>query len=800
MKMRIRSASINRSQSFFVLLLALFTWLCPATSQALPWVERHGMSGATWQTEFNLWTSPPYSYRVTRVCGSETSGQARYTAILEKSGKKTAWAVHHGLDGPSFMTTHDSLHAAGFRLVWLDGFGVGPAALYNGIWEKNGGAAQRVSLGQSLSSHLAADSINQPQGFHLNDVSSFAVNGTALYAGVWASGIVPDMQFRYNETGAGYQTTFNTLSADSYGLVRVNGLTSSGVERFSSVWRKFYGSEGWAIHGMTADSFTAQNLNAQYQGYRPVFIDPYNNGTETHYNATWARNGGLSTARLNTINTSVQAYMDSRGIPGLSVAIARQGRLIYARGFGYADTSTGEPAHPLHRWRIASVSKPFCAVSVLRSLEDSAPWSLDSKLFGTGALFANDYGTLAYSANEKNLTPRHLLNHTSGWPNDGKLWYDTEPSWGVGHAQVIGYQLDSVPPAFPPGTTYNYSNIEYVTAARIPEKITGQTFAAYTKEQVFDPCGITSMEVGGRTLAEQKTSEVVYYPDGATGYDPYLIHPGRMDGSTAWIAKPSDLLLLGRRIDGDARHRDLLGAYALSQMRLANLQPDIDNANNPSSYGMGWYPGNRNGFQWWGHNGAMAGTKSYLVVSDGDYSFAYACNKIGTSDTFSGTFANLILDAMNGIDTANAWPAFDLFETYNPEYDAWAAAAFGTLVTTKMGAIEAWAPEGDADGDGRSNALEAYLGSDPTMPDSSPWFTTYVTNDYLVLRWTKRNGYRGVEAQPKWSANLQTWSNTADPVINRTDLITVIGSTIQEARVARGAAKSRFLRLSLATP
>jgi len=791
---------MSRPASPFVFLFAFFSWLCPATSQALPWVERHGMSGATWQTEFNLWTASPYGYRATRICGSETSGSARYTAILEKSSKTTGWSASHGMDGATFQATHDNLHAAGYRLVWLDGFGVGTVAYYNAIWERIGGASQRVTLGQSLASHLSAESLNQTQGFHLIDVSAFAVNGTALYAGVWASGTAPDMQFRYNETGAGYQTTFNTLGADSYGLVRVNGATVSGAERFTSVWLKFYGSEGWSFHGMTEESFTAQNLNAHYQGYRPVFIDPYNNGTETHYNATWVRNGGLSTARLNTINTSVQSYIDSRGIPGLSVAISRQGRLVYARGFGYADTSTGEPAHPLHRWRIASVSKPVCAVSVLRALEDSSAWSLGSTLFGTGALFGNDYGTLAYSTNERNLTTRHLLNHTSGWPNDGKLWYDSEPAWGGGHDEVIGYQLDSVPPAFAPGTTYNYSNIEYVTAARVPEKITGQTFAAYTKAQVFDPCGITSMVVGGRTLAEQKTSEVVYYPDGAAGYDPYLIHPGRMDGSTAWIAKPSDLLLLGRRIDGDARHRDLLGSYALSQMRLANLQPDIDNGNTPSSYGMGWYPGSRNGFQWWGHNGSMPGSKSYLVVSDGDYSFAYACNKIGTSDTFSGTFANLVLDFMNVVDGANAWPTLNLFGTYNPEYDAWAATAFGTLVTTKVGAIEAWAPESDPDGDGRINALEAYLGSDPTTSDAARWFTGYVTTDYLVLRWTKKNGSRGVEAQPQWSANLQTWSNTTDPVTNRTDLITVIGSTIQEARVARGTASPRFLRLSLTTP
>jgi CubicO group peptidase (beta-lactamase class C family) len=781
-----------------VFFLAVVCWLGVPRTHAVPWVERHGMTGAGWQAEFDFWTAAPYRYRPTRVSGSESSGQARYTAILEKSSKTTDWAAVHGADAPGFLDTHNSLHAAGYRLIWLDGFGVGSIAYYNGIWEQNGGAVQQVALGQTLAAHYNTGSAKEAQGYHLTDLCAFGVNGAAFYGGVWTLGTVPNMHFHYNETGVEYQNTFNT---ESYGLVRVNGVTVGGVERFTSVWRQGFGSEGWSSHGMNDQWFTALNLNAQYQGYRPTFIDAYNNGTQTHYNATWVRNGGLSTSRLNTINTAVQNYIDTRGIPGLSLAIARQGRLVYARGFGYADTGTGEPAHPLHRWRIASVSKPVCAVAVLRALEDSAAWSLNSTLFGSGALFGTDYGTTAYSTNEKALTTRQLLNHTSGWPHDGKLWYDDEPSWGGGHDQVIGYQLDSVPPAFAPGTTYNYSNIEYVTAARVPERITGKTFAAYTKEQVFDPCGITSMVVGGRTLAEQKSNEVVYYPNPApNNYDPYLIHPGRMDGSTAWIAKPSDLLLLGRRIDNDPRHRDLLGAYAMSQMRLANNQPDIDNGMTPSAYGMGWYPGTRNGFQWWGHNGSMAGSKSYLVVSDGDYSFAYACNKVGTSDTFSGTFANLVLDFMDDIDDANAWPAIDLFETYNPEYDAWATAAFGSVVTSKIGVVDVWAPTADPDEDGRSNALEAYLGSDPTVPDRSPWVLTYLSDTHLVLRWVKKNGYRGVEVQPQWGGDLQTWSNTADDVINRNDLITVIGHTVQEAQVARSTAKMRFLRLSLTTP
>ncbi len=49
-----------------------------------------------------------------------------------------------------------------------------------------------------------------------------------------------------------------------------------------------------------------------------------------------------------------------------------------------------------------------------------------------------------------------------------------------------------------------------------------------------------------------------------------------MDGSTGWITKPSDLLLLSRRIDGNSRHRDIIGAYALSQMQLGNGKPSLD--------------------------------------------------------------------------------------------------------------------------------------------------------------------------------------------------------------------------------
>lgn len=780
--------------SLFVLLVAV------TSSQGVAWVERHGISGATLQTEFDTWTAPPYNLRMTRVSGSETSGQARFAAIFEKSSKTTGWVAGHGMLAADFTSQHDTLHAQGFRLVWLDGFGVGGTAYYNGIWEQTFGGAQRVRLGEPLATHQNASAANELAGYQLIDVCSFSVNGLALHAGVWQQGAVPATEVRYFLTSAQYQTEFNTMPGNGYYLYRVSGFESGIAERFTGVWRRTSLGEGWTYHGMSAADFNSHNINAQMLGYRPVAVEAYNLGTDTFYNAVWIRNGGLSTSRLGAIATAVQNYIDTRNIPGLSLAISHEGRLVYARGFGYADKTDSEVAHALHRWRIASTSKPVAAVSALRALEDSAAWSLDSKAFGSGALFGTDYGSQAYGTWEKAISLRQLMNMTAGWNSQGRLWYDAQPSYGTNHASIIGYQLDSVDPVWQPGTWDCYNNFNYQVVARIPEKISGQLFENYTKAQVFDPCGITSMVMGERTAAQRKANEVAYYEGDQWG-TPEAIWPARMDGSTGWIAKPSDLLLLARRIDGDPRHRDILGTYAISQMRLGNGLQSCNGGT--SGYGLGLYSSTRNGKTWWQHNGAMAGTQAIMVFSgDGTLAFAYACNSVHSSDTGSGQFRNTILDLMDAIDDANAWPDMDLFGKYNPDYDAWAATEFGSSVVSRVGLADFWAPDADPDNDGRINAMEAYLGTDPLVANNSPWYCRiYFDGGDLVLRWTKKNGYRGIDAGCQASGAVLPWAGTSATIIDRSDLIVPIGYTIQEARtpIPRGA-NQRFLRLHLGLP
>lgn len=779
----------------------LLVWMVPAVALAVPWVEYHGLTGTQLQSQFDTWTAAPWKLRPLRVSGSETAGGGRYAVIFEKSPKTTGWSMATGMTSNSFVSTNTTLQASGYRVVWLDGFEVAGTGYYNAIWEKNGGAEQRIRLGDLYSTFTTADVNNTHDGYPLSDVCAYSINGTTYYAGVWIEGRAPDIEVRYNLTGAGYQTEFNTLGGQGYTVYRVSGAENAGSARYTAVWKKTSPGEGWTIHGMSASGFEAENINARMVGYRLVQVDAFNIGADTYYNALWVRNGGFSTSRLATIQTSVSTYMSIHHLPGLSLAISREGRLVYARGFGYADTSTGEQAHALHRWRIASTSKTICAVSALRALEDSGPWSLGSTCFGSGSLFGTDYGNTAtypYSTNEKAITIRQVMNMAAGWNDEGHLWYYEDPALGTDHAAIIDYQLDHVNPVRAPGTIYQYNNFNYQLVARIPEKITGLTFYNHTLQQVFNPCGMTSMSLGGRTAADRLSSEVAYYAGDVWG-DPETVWPSRMDGSTAWVCRPKELLLLARRIDGDSRYQDIIGSYALSQMQLANGLPDI--YGNISNYGMGWYPSASNGHTWWQHNGAMAGTQALLCVSeDGSQGFAYATNSVDDADKYSGDFRNLTLYNMQQIDNSAEWPDIDLSGTWDPGYDSWADSVFGTKVTSQTGLAEFWSPGADPDGDGRPNAMEAYIGSDPLDPDPPAWGTVKLTDTELIFRWTRKKGDRGVEATAEWSTNLGIWNSFGAVVEPDPDAIfQIVGYDYLRSRVARSGSAKKFIHLSFGT-
>jgi CubicO group peptidase (beta-lactamase class C family) len=234
-------------------------------------------------------------------------------------------------------------------------------------------------------------------------------------------------------------------------------------------------------------------------------------------------------------------FMGTNDVPGLPVSIAVKGKLAYAEAFGVADRDTGEALTPHHRFRIASVTKPITSAGIFTLIE-TGKLRLESRVFGPNSIFGDDYYPTSYlglfslrspdRSMVEQITIEHLLTHTvGGWGNvvNDPMFSNREMS----QRELIAWTLAHMPLTVPPGSSYAYSNFGYCLLGRVIEKITGQTYEQYIKDNILKRCGIVDMQIAGNTLSDRAASEVKYHDQ--TGRDPYGMNVARMDSQAAGL-------------------------------------------------------------------------------------------------------------------------------------------------------------------------------------------------------------------------------------------------------------------------
>ena len=187
-------------------------------------------------------------------------------------------------------------------------------------------------------------------------------------------------------------------------------------------------------------------------------------------------------------DTALGARMDGaaadalREIPaaGFSVAVIHNGQPVLAKGYGYADLAERVPAAADTIYRLASITKQFTAVAILH-LADEGKLSLDDRI--------GDY-LPDYPGPGREATIRHLLSHTSGI-SDVAAFPILEEAGGVGYTreQVIDL-VASQPLDFEPGSGHSYSNVGYMLAGMVIERVAGTTYAEYLTNEVLRPLGL----------------------------------------------------------------------------------------------------------------------------------------------------------------------------------------------------------------------------------------------------------------------------------------------------------------------
>lgn len=389
---------------------------------------------------------------------------------------------------------------------------------------------------------------------------------------------------------------------------------------------------------------------------------------------------GEAVPDLAAYDSVVTSLMQKYQVPGVALAVARDGRLVFARGYGYADTDLQLPVQPDSLFRLASVTKPHTATAIFKLIEQGK-LSLSDKAFSILSNLQPLPGTVV-DPRIATITIQELLEHESGWYGEADgTGYD--PMFDVDHiAQVMGvpppadcptiirYELGR-PLDTDPGTYYSYLNFGYCILGEVVHEVTGVPYDVYLKANVTGPIGNSRTALGGSLKTDRVPGEVTYYdfPGAAlvaSVFPPFGMVP-RPYGGFSMLANEADGGLVSNTIEL-LRFLTSINGDGATQLLQTPPAPDLPHGLGVPFFGQGWV---------WGFNGGIWGTSTGFVLDSsapqGRTDFAFLANSRPASGAWYTDMDNQLLDT--GRQIAN-WPSNDLFPQFQTSFAVVHAANF----------------------------------------------------------------------------------------------------------------------------
>jgi CubicO group peptidase (beta-lactamase class C family) len=368
----------------------------------------------------------------------------------------------------------------------------------------------------------------------------------------------------------------------------------------------------------------------------------------------------------------VQRFITKWGVTGASIAIAREGKLLYAKGYGYANREDNEFVEPYHLFRIASVSKLITAVAVLQ-LVDRDKLSLDTKVFGERGILNDSLYINYFDKRVEQITVEQLLNHSAGWTTrwGDQLFMQESIARQIGKElpitkdDIISFTL-SKRLHFNPGSHSSYNNFGFLIAEKVIEKVSGKSYENYVKSEVFLPLGITDAVIAQNFDNLRYPSEVRYYevPEAqkipACDGSSQMVLKARggndirtLGGAGGWVISSVSLMKFLMAIEKDNSYA-LLKPHTLEALtsRKQGFQP------------LGWKQISANGNKW--RTGSFAGTSALAISRADGLQYVFITNSSPWSGAkFPYEVDRFMTQAFNRVEL---WPDRNLFETNNDHF------------------------------------------------------------------------------------------------------------------------------------
>lgn len=316
--------------------------------------------------------------------------------------------------------------------------------------------------------------------------------------------------------------------------------------------------------------------------------------------------------------------------PGFAVLVAQDGKILFERSYGLADREHDVPVIPQTTFRIASITKQFTASAVLK-LQEEGKLSVNDKL----SKYILDF------PRGDEVTLRQLLTHTSGIhdysPEPDHLSDVAKPITTEAKIELIKKQKPLYD--FDPGTKWRYDNSGYELLGYIVEKVSGQSYGDFLRENFFQPLGMTNTGVYRAHLG--LPHEALGYSLGTNGFEPpFYIDPSWSGGDGALYSTVEDLyrwnegIFNGRVLDAAS----LKAAFTPVATKASQL-------NSGNGYGFGWYVGPYRGLRDISHGGSRPGFNSMLIrLPDEKFTVAVLANADGRPNAIPHDLAYQMVD------------------------------------------------------------------------------------------------------------------------------------------------------------
>ena len=319
---------------------------------------------------------------------------------------------------------------------------------------------------------------------------------------------------------------------------------------------------------------------------------------------------GAQAPALSRIDSVVSAQMSRQRIPGVAVAVVKNGAVLLAKGYGEANAEHHVPVTAATMFQSGSVGKQFTSAAVMLLVEDGK--------IGLGDSITKYFPNAP--ASWRGITVRHLLTHTSGIPDYTTDAMDYRRDYTEDELEKMAFGLT---PEFPPGSRWNYSNTGYVLLGIIIHKASGKFYGDVLRERVFGPLGMST----ARVITEE---DIV--PNRAAGY---RMVRGELKNQE-WVAPKLNTTADGSLYlsvqDYNAWDRGLRQKKVLKPESWATINTPVTLASgNPYPYGFGWSIDTVAGQLRIHHGGAWQGFQTYISRYLGDDMTIVALSNLGAS-------------------------------------------------------------------------------------------------------------------------------------------------------------------------